>query len=166
MRVLLEVRPQSTCPGGKESGNPMRALVWTSEKVIAKSLQTARKSTGHMLSSMSVMENLMQPTQDSSRLDQRIMRVMDHDIATLVAQLCNLSLALTGSSAKGASEMALQVVEKVELLVDDMQTLRAAAQELLDTTSRHVRSGHTEDRTVIAGDESAPFDDGQRDRTV
>ncbi|MFC8749997.1 hypothetical protein ACN429_08870 [Pseudomonas oryzihabitans] len=109
----------------------------------------------------------MQPSQDSSCLDQRIMRVMDHDIATLVAQLCNLSLALTGSSAKGASEMALQVVEKVELLVDDMQTLRAAAQELLDTTSRHVRSGHhIEDRTAIAGDESAPFDDGQRDRTV
>jgi len=112
------------------------------------------------------MENLMQPSQDSSCLDQRIMRVMDHDVATLVAQLCNLSLALTGSSAKGAAEMALQVVEKVELLVDDMQTLRAAAQELLDTTSRHVRSGHIEDRTAIAGDESAPFDDGQRDRTV
>lgn len=113
----------------------------------------------------------MHPSQDSSRLDQRIMRVMDRDIATLVAQLCNLSLALTGSSAKGASEMALQVVEKVELLVDDMQTLRAAAQELLDTPSRHVRSGHIEDRTiedrtVIAGDEGVPFDDGQRDRTV
>jgi hypothetical protein len=109
------------------------------------------------------MENLMHPSQDSSGLDQRIMRVMEYDIATLVAQLCNLSLALTGSSANGAADMALQVVEKVELLVDDMKTLRVSAQALLDTTSRHVRSGHFEERIVIADDESAPFDDGQRD---
>lgn len=101
--------------------------------------------------------------QDSNGLDQRIMRVMEQDVAALVAQLCNLSLALTGSSANGATEMALKVVQKVELLVDDMKTLHAAAQELLDTTSRHVRSGQPEELSVIAGDESAPFDDGQRD---
>ncbi len=105
----------------------------------------------------------MHPSQDSSCLDQRIMRMMEQDVATLVAQLCNLSLALTGSSINGAGEMALQVVQKVELLVDDMKTLRTAAQALLDTPSRHVRSGQLEDRIVIAGDEGAPFDDGQRD---
>jgi hypothetical protein len=36
MRVLPEVCPQSTYPGDKESGNPMRAHLQASEKVIAK----------------------------------------------------------------------------------------------------------------------------------
>ncbi|WP_295460934.1 hypothetical protein [uncultured Pseudomonas sp.] len=105
----------------------------------------------------------MTPSQESSCLDQRIMRVMEQDVAALVAHLCNLSLALTGSSAKGAGDMALQVVEKVELLVDDMKTLSAAAQELLDMTSRPVRPGHPDERIVAGNDEDAPFDDGQRD---
>jgi len=121
---------------------------------------------GHMLSLAGVMENTMTLSQDPSCLDQRIMRVMEQDVSALVVQLCNLSLALTGSSAKGASEMALQVVEKVERLVDDMQTLRSCAQELLDASSRYVRPGHFEERIVAPDDEEVPFDDGQRDRAV
>ncbi|MEH3023452.1 MAG: hypothetical protein PGN19_12050 [Pseudomonas oryzihabitans] len=105
----------------------------------------------------------MTPSQESSCLDRRIMRVMEQDVAALVAHLCNLSLALTGSSANGAADMALQVVQKVELLVDDMKTLGAAAQELLDMTSRQVRASHLDERIVAAGDEDVPFDDGQRD---
>ncbi|KTT44475.1 hypothetical protein RSA46_12490 [Pseudomonas oryzihabitans] len=108
----------------------------------------------------------MNPSQDPNCLDQRIMRVMEQDVPALVVQLCNLSLALAGSSATGAGEMALQVVEKVERLVDDMQTLRACAQELLDAPSRHVRPGHFEERIVAVNDEEIPFDDGQRDRAV
>lgn len=105
----------------------------------------------------------MTPSQESSCLDQRIMRVMEQDVAALVAHLCNLSLALTGSSAKGAGDMALQVVQKVELLVDDMKTLSAAAQELLDMTSRPVRPDSPDERIAAGNDEDAPFADGQRD---
>ncbi|MDT3718026.1 hypothetical protein [Pseudomonas oryzihabitans] len=105
----------------------------------------------------------MTPSLESSCLDQRIMRVMEQDVAALVAHLCNLSLALTGSSANGAADMALQVVQKVELLVDDMKTLSVAAQELLDMTARPVRADRLDERIAAGHDEDAPFDDGQRD---
>lgn len=105
----------------------------------------------------------MTPSQESSCLDQRIMRVMEQDVAALVAHLCNLSLALTGSSANGATDMALQVVQKVESLVDELKTLSSAAQERLDMASRPARLGQLEERTVAAHDEDAPFNDGQRD---
>jgi len=106
----------------------------------------------------------MTPSQESSCLDQRIMRVMEQDVAALVAHLCNLSLALTGSSANGAADMALQVVQKVESLVDDLKTLSSAAQERLDmTSSRPARLGQLEERTIAGHDEDAPFNDGQRD---